>query len=59
MKNKQLHIRLSEDEHKLLRIICIHRGISIQDLTHNLVKKFINENKKCLSTLIKIDENEF
>lgn len=56
MKEKQLHIRLSEDEHKLLRIICIHRGISTQELTHNLIRDFLNENKKCLSSLIKTDE---
>ena len=56
MKNKQIHIRLTEEEHKLLRIICIHKGVSIQDLTHNLIKDFLNENKKHLSSLIKIDE---
>ncbi len=58
MKNKQIHVRFSEGEHKLLRIICIHKGISIQDLTHNLINKFLNENKKCLSSLITIDDNE-
>ncbi len=56
MKNKQIHIRLTEEEHKLLRIICIHKGVSIQDLTHNLINDFLNENKKHLSSLIKIDE---
>jgi len=56
MKNKQIHIRLTEEEHKLLRIICIHKGVSIQDLTHNLIKDFLNENKKHLSSLIKIGE---
>jgi len=58
VKNKQIHVRLSEEEHKLLRIICIHKGISIQNLTHNLIKKFLNENKKCLSSLLEIDKNE-
>jgi len=56
MKNKQIHIRLSEEDHKLLRIICFHRGISVQDLTNSLIKKYLNENKKCLLSLIKIDE---
>ena len=56
MKNKQIHIRLTEEEHKLLRIICIHKGVSIQDLTHHRIKDFLNENKKHLSSLIKIDE---
>ena len=51
MKDKQLHIRITEKEHKLLRIICIHKGLSIQELTHNLLKDFLNKNKSCLSTL--------
>ena len=55
MKNKQIHIRLSDQEHKLLRIICIHKDISIQDLTHTLIKEFLNENKKSLSSLIELD----
>jgi len=58
MKDKQIHIRLSEEEHKLLRIICIHKELSIQDLTYNLIKKYLDENKKCLSSLINIDEHE-
>ena len=58
MRNKQIHVRLSEEEHKILRIICIHKGISIQDITHKLIKKFLNENKKCLSSLLEIEENE-
>lgn len=55
MKNKQIHVRLSEEEHKLLRIICIHKGISIQNISHNLIKKYLNENKKCLSSLLEIE----
>lgn len=56
MKNKQIHIRLTEEEHKLFRIICIHKGVSTQDLTHNLII-FLNENKKYLSSLT-IDKKE-
>jgi len=51
MKDKQLHIRITEKEHKLLRIICIHKGLTIQKLTHNLLKDFLTKNKSCLSTL--------
>jgi len=56
MKNKQIHIRLTEEEHKLLRIICIHKETSIQDLTLNLIKDFLNENKNHLSSLIKMNK---
>lgn len=52
MKNKQLHIRLSEDEHKLLHIICIQKGISVQELTHNMVKDFIEKNRSSLASYV-------
>ncbi len=51
MKDKQLHIRITEKEHKLLRIICIHKELSIQELTYNLLKDFLSKNEYCLSIL--------
>ena len=58
MQNKQIHIRLGEKEHKILRIICIHKGLSIQELTSSLIKKYLSENKKCLSSFLDKDERK-
>lgn len=48
---KQIHIRLSEEEHRLIRLICIQKGITIQQLGRNLFRDFLNNNKHCLLSI--------
>jgi predicted transcriptional regulator YheO len=58
MNNKQVHIRLSQEEHKALRILCIQMGTSIQDLVHKVIMTFMNENKNRCLPFIKTNEKE-
>jgi len=50
-KKKLIHIRLSDDIHKKVRIKCAYDDVSIQDYVENLIAEdvaefYIGKNKK-------------
>ena len=44
MKDIRISIRLTEDQHKKIKIISIKRSISMQDMMSEYIKKIIEEN---------------
>lgn len=44
MKDIRISIRLTEEQHKKIKIISIKRSISMQDMMSEYIKKIIEEN---------------
>jgi len=56
--DKQIHVRLDEQEHRLLRLLCVQGGASIQMLVSGLIRDFLNENKTKLYSFLENDDKK-
>lgn len=46
MATKQIHIKLTDETHKNLKISAVLEGVSVQDLVSRLIEKYIAEEAK-------------
>jgi hypothetical protein len=57
-KSKQLHVRLNEETHRYLHVLCKLEGIPAQEVMEGLVKEYLNKNEEKLRLLKRASEEK-